>query len=270
MPSTDLHKLLPKKIKTCFPDTPETTRAFYLNSWERARAVERIAQEGRQPVGRMSWSVVRRVFGSWQVYAFTLAYSLWTLTAGSYVMQYFALYLKAEGYATVDVNNIPTAIGAVNFFFMTGTGFVADKIGRRGPVALGIGLLLTFCYAVLAAWDVPHRLRMAVYILIGCYGCYTPLLAGWANEACGGDQQKRAFVLGFMVSVGSAVIIPFQQLQFPSSEAPEYSKTHGYASALAFVVALTLWTGVAIPLLQRWQQGKSEKGSNVLEFPEEA
>lgn len=240
----------------CFPDTPQTTRAFYLSDWERKRAVQRIEEEGRQPTGKMNPTVITRILGSWRVYAFRLAYGFWTFTAGSYVMQYFELYLKAQGYKTTDVNNIPTAIGAVNFVLMVGTGFVADKLGRRGPVCLAVGCLLTFVYAVLTAWDVPHGLRMAVYILAGCYGCYTPLLAGWANEACGGDQQKRAFVLGFMVSVGSAVVIPFQQLQFPSSEAPEYSKTHGWASALAFVIALTLWTGVGLPLLQKWREGK--------------
>lgn len=249
----------------CFPDVPHTTRAFYLSPAERALAVRRIADEGRAPAGRLDWGAAARIWGSWQVYAFTLAYALWTLTAGSYVMQYFALYLEARGYETTDVNNIPTAIGAVNFVFMLGTGFVADKLRRRGPVCLAVGCLLTFVYAVLTAWDVPHGLRMAAYILVGCYGCYTPLLAGWANEACGGDQQKRAFVLGFMVAVGSAVVIPFQQLQFPSSEAPAYSKTHGWASALAFVVALTLWTGVGIPVLQAWREGKSRSGPRQVE-----
>lgn len=244
-----------------FPDTPETTRAFWLSDAEKDRAVERIEEEGRQPTGKMNWSVAKRIFGSWQVYAFTLAYAFWTLTAGSYVMQYFELYLKARGYSTTDVNNIPTGIGAVNFVFMIGTGFVADKLRRRGPVCFAVGLLLTFVYAVLTAWDVPHQLRMAAYILAGCYGCYTPLLAGWANEACGGDQQKRAFVLGFMVAVGSAVVIPFQQLQFPSSEAPDYSRTHGWGSALAFVLALTLWTGAGLPLLQRWKGSKEERTS---------
>lgn len=243
-----------------FPDTPETTRAFYLTAWERARAVARIEEESRQPTGKWDFSVVTRIFASWQVYAFTLAYSFWTLTAGSYVMQYFALYLKARGFGTTDVNNIPTAIGAVNFVFMIGSGFVADKLGRRGPVCLAVGCLLTFVYAVLTAWDVPHGLKMAAFILAGCYGCYTPLLAGWVNESCGGDSQKRAFILGFMVSVGSAVVIPFQQLQFPSSEAPDYSATHGWASALAFVVALTVWTGVGIPLLQVWVVGNSGHG----------
>lgn len=225
----------------------------------------------------MSGGVLPRVFGSWQVYAFTLAYAFWSLTAGSYATQFFALYLKSEGYATVDVNNIPTATGAVNLVFMLGTGLVADKMQMRGPVALAVGLLLTACYAVLTAAAevpeaeaIPHALHMAAFVLMGCYGCYTPLLAGWANEACGGaDRQKRAFVLAFMVSVGSTVVIPFQQRQFPSSGAPGYAATHGYASALAFVVALTLWTGVTIPLLERWQREKSNQG-DVLEVQEEA
>lgn len=277
------HLFNPPQI--CFPDTPETTRAFYLTPWERARAVQRMEEEQPPAVtvaapreGGRWWSslsgggVLPRVFGSWQVYAFTLAYALWSLTAGSYATQFFALYLKSRGYATVDVNNIPTATGAVNLVFMLGTGLVADKrqgssSSSRGPVALAVGSLLTACYAVLAAaaeteergrgGAVPHALHMAAFVLMGCYGCYTPLLAGWANEACGGaDRPKRAFVLAFMVSVGSAVILPFQQRQFPSSGAPGYAATHGYASALAFVVALTLWTGVAIPLLEkRWQRG---------------
>lgn len=240
-----------------FPDTPHTTTAFYLNEWERERSRQRIEEEGRKPVGKMDWSVIRRIFGTWQVYAFTAAYCFWTLTCGSYVMQYFGLYLRWTGnYSVPQINNIPTCIGAVNFVFMVSTGYISDKLGRRWPVCLGVGLLLTFDYAVLAAWNVPHMFRMAVFILIGCYGCYTPLLAGWCNEACGGDQQKRAFVLGFMVSVGQAVVIPFQQLQFPSSKAPDFSETHGWGSGLAFVVALTLWTGAGLPLLQRWGEGK--------------
>lgn len=212
----------------------------------------------------MDWSVIGRIFGSWQVYAFTLGYSFWSLTCGNYVMQYFALYLKSTGWFSVpQINNIPTCIGAVNFFVMTGSGYVSDKIGRRGPVCLGVGLLFTFCFSVLAAWKVPHDLRMVAFILTGCYGCYTPLLAGWVNESCGTDQQKRAFILGFMVSVGYAVTIPFQQYQMPSGQAPEFAKTHGWPSALAWVVALTLWTGVAIPLMQKRAERKERNSSDI-------
>ncbi|KAL6411681.1 putative major facilitator superfamily transporter [Ilyonectria robusta] len=254
--------------QTCFPDTPHTTQAFWLTEWEKERARQRIEEEGRKPVGKMNWSVIQRVFGSWQVYAFTAGYAFWTLTCGSYAIQYFTLYLKSRGWYTVpEINNIPTSIGAVNFVFMISTGYIADKIGNRGPVCFGVGSLLTFCYAILTAWSVPHELRMAAFIMLGCYGCYTPLLAGWANEACGGDQQKRAFILGFMVSVGQAVVIPFQQLQLPSGQAPEFKQTHGWPSALAWVVALTLWTGIGIPFLQKWRDGKTKvvSSEDVLE-----
>jgi ACS family pantothenate transporter-like MFS transporter len=151
-----------------------------------------------------------------------------------------------------EINNIPTSIGAVNFVFMLSTGYISDKIGRRGPVCLAVGLLLTVAYSMLTGWSIPHQARMAAFILVGCYGCYTPLLAGWANEACAADQQKRAFILAFMVSVGQAVVIPFQQLQLPSGQAPEFKQTHGWPSALAFVIALTLWTGAGIPLMERF------------------
>lgn len=174
-------------------------------------------------------------------------------------MQYFTLYLKSTHWFSIpQINNIPTSIGAVNLCTMLTTGFVADKIGRRGPVCLAVGLVLIFCYAVLAAWDVSHNLRMVAFIAIGTYGCFTPLLAGWCNECCGGDQQKRAFILGLMTSVGGAVVIPFQQLQFPSSQSPDFKATKGWGSALAFVIALTLWTAFGIPWVQQSRMQKNE------------
>lgn len=247
-----------------FPDTPHTTQAFYLNEWERNRACERIEEEGRAPKGKLDRTIIKRIACSWQVYAFSLGYAFWTLTCGSYIIQYFAIWLKSRKvYSVPEINNIPTSVGAVNFVFMIGTGYASDKIGRRGPVCFAVGLLLTFCYAVLTAWNVPNDFKMAVFILIGCYGCYTPLLAGWVNSTCGHDQQLRAFVLGIMVSVGQAVVIPFQQYQLPSGQAPQFKKTHGWGSALAFVVALTLWTGFGIDSTRKWferGQSKGDKG----------
>ena len=36
-----------------FPDTPETTKPFYLTEQERNRTKERIAEEGRTPAGKL-------------------------------------------------------------------------------------------------------------------------------------------------------------------------------------------------------------------------
>ncbi|KAH8422532.1 uncharacterized protein LDX57_000286 [Aspergillus melleus] len=248
-----------------YPDTPENTTAFYLTKWERHRALERMQEDGRASNARLDRTIFKRVLTSWQLYTFSAAYALWTLTCGSYVMQYFSLWLKSTGqYSVPQINNIPTCIGAVNFVFMISTGYLSDKLGRRNIVCFGVGCMLTFCYIILTIWDVPHKLKMAVFILTGSYGCYTPLLASWVNSICGGDQQLRAFTLGFMVSFGYAVVIPFQQLQFPSGQAPEFKKTYGWPSGLAFVVALTLFTGFGIDLIQRvWGRVKKDTEEGV-------
>lgn len=148
--------------------------------------------------------------------------------------------MKSENYPVTKISNIPTALGAVNFFFMVGTGFAADKLGRRGPVAVVVGTLLAFCYIVFVVWNVPSGLKMAAFILSGCYGCFSPMLAGWANSVCGGDQQLRAFLLGFMNSFGNGLVIPYQQYLFPSSRAPHFKESHAWISGLVSVVLLTL------------------------------
>lgn len=247
-----------------YPDTPQNTTAFYLSEREKARSRERIDEEGRTPSGKLNIGVFKRVLTSWQFYTFTLGYSFWTLTAGSYILQYFGIWLKSLGtYSVPQINNIPTGLGAVNFVFMISTGYVSDKIGRRAPVCFAVGCLLTFCYAVFTAWPTSNSLKMAAFLLSGCYGCYTPLLAGWVNSSCGGDQQVRAFTLAFMVSVGQIVVIPLQQLQFPSSEAPRFSQTHGWVTGLCFVILLTLWTGVGIEVVERLAGKKSQLGKRT-------
>ncbi|TVY48770.1 Pantothenate transporter [Lachnellula occidentalis] len=57
----------------CFPDTPHTSKAWYLSTWERQRAIERIEEEGRKPIGKMDLTVLKRILTSWQVYTFSFA-----------------------------------------------------------------------------------------------------------------------------------------------------------------------------------------------------
>ncbi|KAF4301793.1 putative major facilitator superfamily transporter protein [Botryosphaeria dothidea] len=244
---------------TCFPDTPKSSTAWWLNGWEKRRARERMEEEGRAEAGKMDWSAVRRIFGSWQLYVFCVAWSLWSLTCGSSVQTWMALWLKSEKtadgknrYSVPEINNIPTVVGAVNFFFMTGSGIASDIIGSRAPVMFVVGILMTFCYVIYVIWPSSTGLKMAAFFLQGCYGCFSPLLSGWVNSLCGGDNQLRAFTMAMMMSVGSAFSTPFSQYMFPANDAPTYRKTHGYIAALVFVVALTLWCSVVLGGIERW------------------
>lgn len=48
----------------CFPDTPATTKAFYLSKEERELAVSRMPKRKET---KLSWDIFRRVFGRWYV-----------------------------------------------------------------------------------------------------------------------------------------------------------------------------------------------------------
>ncbi|KAK8187395.1 major facilitator superfamily domain-containing protein [Phyllosticta capitalensis] len=243
----------------CFPDTPATTTAFWLTEWEKERARERMREEGREEWGRLDWQAVKRIAKSWQLYVFCVAWSFWCLTCGTNVQTWMALWLKSEKhadgtnvYSVPQINNIPTVVGAINFVFMVGSGTASDLIGSRAPVMAFVGAVMTFCYVIYVIWPASTALKMAAFFLQGCYGCFSPLLSGWVNSLCGGDNQLRAFTMAMMMSVGNAFFTPFSQYMFPASDAPTYRKTNGYPAALVFVVALTIWCSLVMGLVERW------------------
>lgn len=49
----------------------------------------------------------------------------------------------------------------------------------------------------------------------------------------------------------SAVETVSQQYMFPTSEAPRFERTKGYAFGIGWVVAMILWCGLLLPLVER-------------------
>lgn len=53
-----------------FPDTPETTKAFYLTKEEKQLAVTRLSDHATEHAhGELGTSIFKRVLGTWEVYA---------------------------------------------------------------------------------------------------------------------------------------------------------------------------------------------------------
>jgi ACS family pantothenate transporter-like MFS transporter len=65
-----------------FPDTPETTTAFYFTEEDKKRAKERLVEDGREPKGEFSWDMFSRVFKTWQLYVLTILWMFWNTTVG--------------------------------------------------------------------------------------------------------------------------------------------------------------------------------------------
>lgn len=55
-----------------FPDTPDSTTAFYLSEEEKRRCVERMAEDGRKETSNFSWNLFMRAVCSWQLYVLTV------------------------------------------------------------------------------------------------------------------------------------------------------------------------------------------------------
>ena len=82
-----------------YPDLPENTRALYLTQEDRELARKRMRDVGRAPRTKLGWSVLKRVFGRWHVYALTFLYVLFINNGPSSSVSPIALWMKAEGWS---------------------------------------------------------------------------------------------------------------------------------------------------------------------------
>lgn len=237
------------------PELPHTNhKTWWMTEEESQMLKSNLAADGKvNKKITFDKTQIMVILKSWQFYCFPIGYSLWQLTCNSYMIQFFGLYLKhVGGYSVPQINNIPTAISGVNLFTMILTGILADKLGRRWPVCLIVGSILTVAAAMLASDNRTRELRMVAYTMTGVYGCFTPILSGWCNISCATNPYLRAVTIPWMIVLGSVVSTPVQQNVFPSSQTPYYTQTHGYAFTLGFTITLTLFTGVCIPLVESY------------------
>jgi len=151
---------VPVGIATFFflPDTPYTTKAWFLTEEERVLALERVRKQGTAPPGELSFKHVASVLTRWRWYGFVIAYvvshsfpSLWNYKSkgekrkenanvvhifqlygcSSMSAGFFAIWLKSEGYTVVQSNVIPTGTWLISGFATVLWGYLSDYTGSR-------------------------------------------------------------------------------------------------------------------------------------------
>ncbi|KAE8141391.1 major facilitator superfamily domain-containing protein [Aspergillus pseudotamarii] len=238
----------------CCPDEPKSPRMWWMTENERQMSIERLADEHRDAI-RATWDLhsVKRVLSSWQLYSFCIAWGAMECTGGVNLQRWMALYLKslnANGYhkySIEDINNLPT----VELAWMLLSALVVDRTHNPSLGLFGLGVVQLFSYIVFLVWSSNNSLMMAAYYLCSAYGAMGPLISAWLNSSCGGDKQLRALTTSLMMSLGYAVGTVSQQFMFPTSEAPRFQRTHGYAFGVAWVIVLILWLCIVLPLIER-------------------
>lgn len=249
------------------PDLPENTRAFYLNKDDATLARNRMNDVGRSPRRKLGWSILRRVFTRWHVYALTVLYIIFINTGPSSSVSPLALWLKSTGWPITEINIIPTGQSAVQLVTTVSFAMLSDFLRNR-PAVMSISTFFGFFSSlVLAIWAVPSGLKWFAYFIGRAAVPYGPLSMSWANEICGADAEERAIVLGVMNASGYAFNAWLPLLTYPVKQAPKFRKGFVY-STCAFVAQFGI-TGL-VAWLHRWEKRKRSLRELGLEPEEQA
>lgn len=146
------------------PDTPYTTKAWYLNETEKRLAIERVEKAGKAAPQKISLATFQRVLTRWRWYTFVLGYVLYG--SACQASSYFGIWLKSEGYSVVDRNVIPTGTSLISGFCVLLWGFLSDYTGSRFAfvfIPLAYGLLPN---GILAFW--PGNLEVKLFAFLTC------------------------------------------------------------------------------------------------------
>ncbi|KAE8388716.1 major facilitator superfamily domain-containing protein [Aspergillus alliaceus] len=247
----------------CCPDEPRSSKVWWMTEKERQICIDRLADEDRDAM-KASWNIAafKRIFSSWQLYAFCVAWAVMECTCGVNLQRWMTLYLKSlkvnghNKYSIEKINNLPTIIGCVELVWMLVSSALVDKTQNPPLVLLGLGLFQLYAYVAFLVWPTNEAFMMATYYLCSAYGAISPLVGAWLNSSCGGDKQLRALATSLMISVGYAVGTVTQQFMFPTSQAPRFKETNGYAFGVAWVAITIVWLCVALPIIERYFKRK--------------
>jgi ACS family pantothenate transporter-like MFS transporter len=128
------------------PDTPYTTRAWFLTQDERDIAAARVLKAGKAAPEKVTVATFKRILKSWKWYAFVMGYVVITtiifvgcqakISAQLFGSScggngYFAIWLKSEGYSVVDRNIMPTGTSLISATCVVLWGFLSDYTGSR-------------------------------------------------------------------------------------------------------------------------------------------
>ncbi|KAK4546689.1 hypothetical protein LTR36_001907 [Oleoguttula mirabilis] len=240
------------------PDSPENSKAFYLNGDQLQLARKRMTDVGRAPRGKLGRSAWKRIFGRWHLYFLVVLYIIFINNGPSSSIVPMSLWLKSKGYSVALINIIPTSTYAVQLVSTVAFGIFSD-LSRNRPVWMSVSTFWgLFSSIILAVWNVPDGLKWFAFEMYKVAVPFGPMAMSWANEICGGDAEERTIVLGVMNAMGYAFNAWLPLLTYPQTDSPEFHTGFIFSSVL-FVAQFGI-TGL-VWWMQRREQSRQKLGS---------
>lgn len=260
-----------------FPDTPASTRAWWLSEEEKKLAVDRLPEVEKHR-GVLGWNLISRVLRTWHWLGFVL---LWVFASNTEMFSTNAvmnLWLSSTGDYTVEqVNYIPTAVAGVGIVATLFLGWYSDFTKKQWHVGIFLSFTAIISGAIMLNPPSTGAKFFALF-LNGCQYASQTVLFAWANTVTRDDDAKRGIILGAMNMFAIAVYMFWSLLFYSATQAPDWRK--GSIAMICMGTAFFIMT-IGVWYLQKRDRermelhdgipessivGKDEKGDNDTEL----
>ncbi|SPO20419.1 probable FEN2 - Pantothenate permease [Ustilago trichophora] len=228
-----------------FPDTPRKTKAWFLSEEERELAVKRLPQH--EPT-KMSWNLVKRVFGRWHIYMFGMLFGFGSMLESAGINSVMGFWFKSMGFSKAQINYYPLSLISIAIFTTIVAAYTTDYVGSRFWVNPLMGIIVCISSAMLLVWKIPYGAKFFAFAIQGAGYMGQATNFAWANIVCAEDEQERAMVLAGM-NVFSNIVNSWWSFTFwAATSAPKYRD--GWISMFPLSVFVTI-VSLGIVYLER-------------------
>ena len=238
------------------PDQPTSSKARWLKSDDRERAINRMESCGREPMKKLTWGIAREIVTSWPVYLFCAIFIVHVL--GIRIYSYMNLWLKATKlFTTEEINIIPTAGYGLQIIFTLSYAWTSDAIGKRWPLIIVACLVALIGTIILSVYP-EHNIAamMAGWLLTFLETGAGALIITWINEICSHSAEHRAIIIGVVETAAFTFQAWVPLFVYNTGEAPKFRI--GYEMASLFFALEIVLTLVILYCAKRWPQGKKD------------
>lgn len=204
-----------------FPDTPQTTKAWWLTPEEKRLCVERLP-EVQKKRGELGWSIVTRVMKTWHFVAFIL---LWIFASNTEMWSTNAImniWMSQTGrYATEQVNYVPTGVAGVGILATLLMGWYSDFVQKPWHVGIFLSCTAVLSGGLMIKPPSTEAKFFALFLNGAQYASQTVMFA-WANKLTRNDDAKRGILLAAMNTFGIAVYMFWSLIFYSTTQGPDW------------------------------------------------
>ncbi|CED85583.1 Permease of the major facilitator superfamily [Phaffia rhodozyma] len=220
------------------PDNPGETRVIWLSKLERLIAQERMSDVKKLPPTKWTLALVKKVFTSWTLYVFGLAYVGWTETqnANTWIILFLKAAKNANGttrFSVSQLNLIPIGGYVLQIIVMVGCAWGSGRTGRKLEWIVGQMTTMLIGTIILSIWPASFETKMVGYYLLWMSNGVGPILIAWMADWCP-SPEERSLQIGVIVTFVYVIDSWANVLIYPAAQAPHYRV--GYRAALGFAV----------------------------------